>query len=99
MVGKTHTQYFHETLYPTQLSLNKNSKFSQILASIALVEALPANSNIDNLNNLNNIITPDNPIFFPLEALDTNFLTKPDPYKQDPYKPDPYKPDPYKQDQ
>ena len=99
MVGKTHTQYFHETLYPTQLSLNKNSKFSQILASIALVEALPANSNIDNLNNLNNIITLDNPIFFPLEALDTNFLTKPDPYKQDPYKPDPYKPDPYKQDQ
>ena len=93
MVGKTHTQYFHETLYPTQLSLNKNSKFTQILASIALVEALPANSNIDNPNNLNNIITLDNPIFFPLEALDTNFLTKPDPYKQDPYKPDPYKQD------
>ena len=38
MVGKTHTQFFHETLIPTQLSLNKNSKFSQILASIAIIE-------------------------------------------------------------
>jgi hypothetical protein len=38
MVGKTHTQYFHETLYPTKLSLNKNSKFSEILASIVSIE-------------------------------------------------------------
>jgi hypothetical protein len=38
MAGKTHTQYFHETLYPTKLSLNKNSKFSEILASIVFIE-------------------------------------------------------------
>jgi hypothetical protein len=38
MAGKTHTPFFHETLIPTQLSLNKNSKFSQILASIAIIE-------------------------------------------------------------
>ena len=52
MVGKTHTQYFHETLYPTQLSLNKNSKFSQILASIASIED----------NNPTNPVDPTNPV-------------------------------------
>jgi len=91
MAGKTHTQYFHETLIPTQLSLNKNSKFSEILASIALIEALPANSNIDNPNNLNNIITPDNPTFSLTEALGTKFLTKQDPLDKYPDKPDQYK--------
>ena len=91
MAGKTHTQFFHETLYPTQLSLNKNSKFSQILASIALIEAFPANSNTDNPNNLNNIITPDNPTFSLTEALGTKFLTKQDPLDKYPDKPDQYK--------
>jgi hypothetical protein len=57
MAGKTHTQYYHETLYPTQLSLNKNSKFSEILASIALVEALLT----DNPSNPVNPTDPTNP--------------------------------------
>jgi len=53
MAGKTHTQYFHETLIPTQLSLNKNSKFSEILASIALA--------LDNTGNPTNPADPTNP--------------------------------------
>jgi len=53
MAGKTHTQYYHETLYPTQLSLNKNSKFSKILASITLT--------LDNTGNPTSPVDPTNP--------------------------------------
>jgi len=53
MAGKTHTQYFHETLIPTKLSLNKNSKFSEILASITLA--------LDNTGNPTNPADPTNP--------------------------------------
>lgn len=53
MAGKTHTQYFHETLYPTKLSLNKNFKFSEILASIALA--------LDNTGDPTNPSDPVNP--------------------------------------
>jgi len=85
MAGKTHTQYYHETLIPTQLSLNKNSKFSQILASIALA--------LDNTGNPTSPVDPtnsDNP---------DNLINPGDSY--DPYDPDkippvePFFPDDY----
>jgi len=85
MAGKTHTQYPHETLYPTQLSLNKNSKFSKILASITLA--------LDNTGNPTSPVDPTNPDNpdNPINLGDPYFPTDPSKYPPvDPFFPDDY---------